>query len=330
MLMTLVVARKNKNKIIINSDTQITYPKTDQNDPDPHRIQHHRPSEGLVKTINIASDVNLSFAGTVAFAEKVLSNFNCKIGNTKTFDLNNLIGHLNYLHVSSEQNIDFILSIGDSDPQHTKIIVIKDGAVSDVQTAWIGNHSAFRIYQKNFLSMSENFDLKKMFSDSATLLSAIQLPSKDQVFNELYLKTHYAMREVVLGEKADDVGGFVISSVYYEKKFKYCGYFDCHPIGFNRTKKVSKQDSALDLGSPEEGSYAVSVGGSCTYNLPIYFPHGKFGMIYTREDSALMEPILFYNKNAQEFKEIVRQKKIPTDFSTIDFTENSVSIGYDK
>lgn len=326
--MTLIVARKSGNKIIINSDTRLTYEKIDQHDPDPKRIQHHRPTEGTVKTINLTPDVNLSFAGDVSIAEKVLSHFNGRVGEIVEFNLNNLIGHLNYLHMTSDRATDFILSIGDPDPINTKIIVIKDGVVADVPVAWIGSHDAFSIFQKTFMSLDDKEALKKQVMKSAeTQLFTVQLPTNDEVFNDLYLRTHFAMREVVLGELVEDVGGFVVSSVFNGNSYKYLSYFECYPIGFGRTKSFLSGSNQIPLGSAAEGSYAVSIGGNCTYNLPIYFPHGKFGMIYSRENSSLMSPSPYYDCEAEQFQEIVRGKKIHVNFSVINFSDNSFTLG---
>lgn len=326
--MTLIVARKIGNNIIINSDTRLTYPKVDQHDPDPKRIQHHRPSEGTIKTVNLTPDVNLSYAGDVSIAERVLSHFSGKIGARVEFNLNNLIGHLHYLHIESKQETDFILSIGDTDPNHTKIFVIKDGAVSDVHAAWIGSYKAFKIYQQTFIKLSDKEKLNEFFTKhSATQIFTAQLPTFDEAFNDVYSRSHLAMRDVVLGEQVEDVGGFVISSVFNGHSFKYCGYFECYPIGFGRNISIPKGASAIPLGSNQEGSFAVSVGGSGIYRLPIYFPHGKFGMIYSREYSALMDPKSFYDVTAEEFQGILRTKGIPDNLSVIDFGENSFTVG---
>lgn len=326
--MTLIVARKTDNKIIINSDTRLTYPKVDQHDPDPMRIQHHRPSEGTVKTINLTPDVNLSYAGDISIAECVLSHFSGKMGGKVEFNLNNLIGHLHYLHLESDKVTDFILSIGDTDPKHTKIFAIKDGTVDDVPVAWIGSHEAFRIYQQTFIKLSDKQKLtQQIANNSSTQIFIVQLPTFNEEFNELYSRSHFAMREVVLGEKVEDVGGFVISSVFNGHSFKYSGHFECYPIGFGRSISIPSGPSAIPLGSPQEGSFAVSVGSSCTYRLPIYFPHGKFGMIYSRESSGLMEPKPFYNVTAEQFQNILRLKDIPVNLPVIDFGENSFTVG---
>lgn len=326
--MTLVVARKIGNQVIINSDTRLTYPKVDQHDPDPKRIQHHRPSEGVVKTVNLTPDVNLSFAGDVSVAEKVLSHFPGKIGDRVEFDLNNLIGHLHYLHIDSGQETDFILSIGDAQPSHTKIIAIKDGSVSDVHAAWIGSHDAFQIYQKTFIELSDKSKLKECLTQhSSVQVFVAEMPTNDEELNEVYTRSHFAMRDVILGEKVADVGGFVISSVFNGYSFKYCGYFECYPIGFGRTHVLSKGVSTIPLGSNKEGSFAVSVGGMNIYRLPIYFPHGCFGMIYSREQSALMEPTPFYDVTAENFQEILRSKGMQDNLSIIDFGGEAFTIG---
>jgi len=326
--MTLIVARKLGNQIIINSDTRLTYPKVDQYDPDPKRIQHHRPSEGVVKTVNLTPDVNLSFAGDVSVAEKVLSHFSGKIGDRVEFNINNLIGHLHYLHLESGKETDFILSIGDSQPSHTKVIAIKDGNVSDVYAAWIGSHDAFQIYQKTFIELTDKSKLNERFTQhSSTQIFAAAMPTNNEELNEVYTRSHFAMRDVVLGEQVADVGGFVISSVFNGHSFKYCGYFECYPIGFGRTHVLPKGGSMIPLGSNQEGSFAVSVGGMNTYRLPIYFPHGCFGMIYSREQSALMEPTPFYDVTADSFQEILRANGLQDSLSIIDFDGGAFTVG---
>ncbi|MBE0359218.1 hypothetical protein [Pseudoalteromonas aliena] len=326
--MTLIVARKIGNKIIINSDTRLTYPKVDQYDPDPKRIQHHRPSEGTIKTINLTPDVNLSFAGNVSIAERVLSYFPGKIGERVEFNINNLIGHLHYLHIESNQETDFILSIGSPEESHSKIFSIKDGSVSDVNVAWIGSYDAFRIYQETFIKLSGQNKLNDhMSKDSSTLIFTAAMPTQDKELNEIYTRSHFAMRDVVWGEKIEDVGGFVISSVFNGYSFKYCGYFECYPIGFGRTKSLLKGVSTIPVGSNREGSFAVSVGSSVIYRLPIYFPHGNFGMIYSREQSALMEPMTFCDVSAKDFQEILRIKGIPDHLSIINFEDDSFTFG---
>lgn len=322
------MARKLGNQVIINSDTRLTYPKVDQHDPDPKRIQHHRPSEGIVKTVNLTPDVNLSFAGDVSVAEKVLSHFPSKLGDRVAFNLNNLIGHLHYLHLDSGQETDFILSIGDVQPSHTKIIAIKDGSVSDVQTAWIGSHDAFQIYQKTFIELSDTSKLnERLGQNSAVHIFVAAMPTNDAKVNEVYTRSHFAMRDVILSEEVADVGGFVISSVFNGHSFKYCGYFECYPIGFGRTHVLPKGDSTIPLGSNKEGSFAVSVGGMNIYKLPIYFPHGRFGIIYSREQSALMAPTSFFDITTENFQKILRNKGMQDYLSIIDFDSNVITIG---
>lgn len=314
--MSLIVAKKIENCIIITSDTRLTYGSGDK------RIQTHRPAEGLIKTINIIKDVNLSFAGEIVWVEKVMKSFeNIK----ETLNLNYFINVL--LHVNTESNFEteFILSIGENEPDSTKIFEIKNGKVRSVDSAWIGSNSAFSKFQEAYHNCTDPLGtIKATDKLSQTELVAIELPSNDQKLNELYMKCFHAMTEVVEERAVQEVGGFVVPCVYLAGWFRYIGYLYCFPIGFNKTINISS--NPVNLGSAEEGSFAVCLGGGATFNLPIYFPHGKVGLIFSRVYEHMMKPECFSNISYKCFTGILDSRKIPHKLASINFENDSIGL----
>ncbi|WP_273321176.1 hypothetical protein [Vallitalea guaymasensis] len=315
--MSLVVARKIKNNIIIMSDTKLTYKD---------KVERNKITSGTIKTVIIGKEINLSFAGETLYAKEAL---NWIEENQQKINVNDLIVYLENINKKSEFETDFILCIGDKESVHSKIIQIKDGQISNVVSSWIGSITAFNKYQEAFHSFNEK-KLDSLFGGGAVSLNVIKLPSKDNEFNEFYIKNFYAMNEVIEDSEITEVDGFIISSVYTEGSFHYMGYFYCFPISEKMKLKDISANKVLSLGSREEGSYAISVSDGSRVFLPIFITHGNIGILYKRNKGGLMNPHIYYNISYSEFTKLLKKSKIKVNFIEVNIKNNFIRLNNDN
>lgn len=148
--MTLVVANKQGNNLVLVADTKL-------NDPS---IIENNPLCSVLKIAILHPIVQLGYAGVIHYAEKAIKEFY----DRNISDLESLVDLLSGIHTESNFQTDFILctAVGGI----PKIYVIKEGKTSrDVSSAWIGDQQAFNLYQRTFHSFDTG-DLKsKMRSE---------------------------------------------------------------------------------------------------------------------------------------------------------------------
>ena len=314
--MSLIVAKKSANCIVVTSDTRLTYLNTRQ-------TQNHKPSDGTLKTVNIARNVNISFAGNTVHIGYV---YEYLIRQGKTLDIDKFIKALLEININTNFEIDFILSVGSCNIEETKIFSIKKGIVCDVESAWIGSQRAFSEFQKAYHNCKNPLKEFTSISSELTNITVVEL-TNDEALNVFYMRSFIAMHKVIENTYIEEVGGLVIPCVYINGCFNFKGYSYYYPIGFNRTKPI-KSGHPLNLGSANEGSYSVSVSGKSRTELPVYFPHADLGIIYfSGLNAKLMTPELFPNVSCSEFIKILNNRNIPHNLSCIIFKDNSIKLG---
>ena len=314
--MSLIVAKKFNERVFVISDTKLTYNEEEKN----------IITSGTIKTIIIGKEVNLSFAGYICYAEDLLKWIEI---NKNKINLHDLISALKIVNVKSCYQTEFILCIGGIEIKHTEIIQIKDGKISDVESAWIGSYEAFRKFQEVYVSYNK-FDIKELFGGSSIAINIIQLPSNNKVLNEFYLKNFYAMNSVIQDSKIKEVDGFIVASIYISGSFRYLSYAYCFPLGFNKQYVINNCTSTshtLSLGSSEEGSYAISLCGSSKISIPIYIPHGKIGILYSRKEGGLMKPTTYSDITQDDFSKKLKLININAHFINIFLDNNTIRIG---
>jgi tetratricopeptide (TPR) repeat protein len=285
--MSLIVARKHKNNLIVLSDTKLTYRHEERNSP----------RDGTIKTIILSPDVAVSYAGDVYFAEEALK----EVGDSvEVSDIESIL--LKY-HNESRRTTDFILAVGFDNPY---LIEIKDGASNQTDNSWIGSYEGFRHFQVSFLSEPNN----QREGNNETTLKIVKMPdTEDDDFRATYSKMYDAMVDVIEGHEVKEVGGFVIPLIFENDEFSYQVYLRLFrkPIDIE-TEIPDGHWTAINFGTVEDGAYAVNFSGGNGEQLAIHFPHGNIGVLYSRDNYGLLSPTMYPEMDEIDFAEFLKDR----------------------
>lgn len=293
--MSLIVARKYKDNLIILSDTKLTYRHEERN----------RPQDGTIKTIALSPHIAVCYAGDTHFAELALKEIADKLD--EAFIKSILLKY----HRESGQGTDFILALGLGGPS---LIEIKNDTVTETDNSWIGSYDGFNQYQASFLSESDT----NAEGINETTIKIIQMPdTEDDTFRSMYSKMFDAMVDVIEGHKVNEVGGFIIPLVFENNELQYKIYLRLFrkPIDIE-TELADKQWTAVNFSTVEDGAYIVNFSGGKADQLAIHFPHGNIGALYSREDYGLLNPTIYPEMDEIDFSEFLDDNpKVSLGFS---------------
>lgn len=284
--MSLIVARKQNNKLIILGDTKLTYRYEEKNNP----------RDGTIKTIVLSPNIVVCYAGNVHFAESALKEI------SDNLDAALIESILLKYHLNSEDETDFILAVSSTTPT---LIEIKNGQSKKTDTSWIGSHEGFNQFQASFLSDAN--DQAAGFCE--TTIKIVQMPdSEDETFRSLYSKMFDAMIDVIEGHEVKEVGGFIIPLIFENDEFQYKIYLKLFRKPIDIEKEVPDGHWAtVNFSSVEYGAYIVNFSGGNAYHLAIHFPHGDIGVIYSREDFGLLNPTIYPDMDEIDFAEFLKK-----------------------
>ena len=282
--MTLVVAKKVDNNLIMVGDTKLTYEHIDRN----------RPSDGTVKIIKLSQTIALAYAGNPDFAEDALKEIGAS--TDISFVESVLLKH----HVENNGATDFILAIG---AESATLTVIKNLEVNECENAWIGSASGFRSFQMSFLS----YEPAEKDASQGTNIKITQLPeTNNQLTRDTYSKMFIAMSKVVDNPDVPEVGGFVIPIVFENNEFRYPLYLQIFRNPIDISAEVPNGGrSTVSFGTVEDGAFAVNFSGGNSFELAIHFPHGNVGLLYTRQSYGLLNPTIYEQYDEIEFCEML-------------------------
>jgi len=245
--MTFVIARIAKNGIRIDSDSKLTDPKVIQSSP----------LSGAIKTVLLDRSISISYAGSVHCAQKAIEHlFSIKERLTER----EVVSELLELNKKSNNETDYLVVSIQKSPT---IYRIKKGTVETSNlVSWIGDHSAFNLFQKEFVSKSQNvnnFDMLKL---------------QGEIF-----------QKIISNPNVQSVGGFQITAHSTKFGLQYLIKTETR-FGFQQIKIKGPGTYILPLGSAQNGAYSTSYLVSDNVNKPavaIHFPQGNFGgLIYPR------------------------------------------------
>lgn len=258
--MSLVVARVEKNEVIIIGDTKLT-PKNNDT-PNPY-------IQGCLKQYIINPHLAIAFAGTKEHLEDTLPEL-YKCQNAQ--ELANCA-----VRVLEEEKLDFDLIIGEIGLDH--LFVVKDRKISTSTVAHIGDRSSFERYQKHFHS-SDQAD----FSENNRAYINISLVPKSA--QEIYCQMKAAFKKAIHLEGIKEVGGIVVPLCSYEGQFRFLRYIEAisDPVEIS---KFTSEFKSIDFGTAEKGSFSVELcdsepKGDNQENIGFYFLQGKFGLIFPK------------------------------------------------
>jgi len=283
--MSLIVARKHKDSLLIFSDTKLTYKFKDKNSP----------KDGTINAIILSPKLSLCYAGDVYFAELVLNEIEDNESVEEIQDI--LLKH----HVDSNQATDFILAVGIETPF---FLLVKKGKVSRENNCWIGSQEGFSRFQKNYLSNYQHQDT------SGVSIKAIKLPdTNDLQLRELYSKQFDAMVGVIESHDIQEVGGFIIPLLFENSHFCYQMYVKVFRKALNVEEEMNENGhSVVGFSNVADGAFTVNFFGGKTSELAIHFFHGDIGVIYKRENWGLLNPKILSEIDEIEFSEYLKRE----------------------
>lgn len=283
--MSLIVARKHKNNLLIFSDTKLTYKFKDKNSP----------KDGTIKAIILSPKLSLCYAGDVHFAELALNEIEDK--NSIELIQNILLNH----HIDSNQVTDFILAVGIDNPY---FLLVKNGEVTKEHICWIGSQEGFSKFQEYYLSHHEYQDI------SDVNIKLIKLPDTDDIeLTDQYSKQFNAMIGVIESHEIQEVGGFVIPLLFENGHFCYPVYVNVFRKALNVEEDMDGDGpSVIDFSNAADGAFTVNFWGGKTAELAIHFFQGNVGVIYKRENWGLLNPEILTDIDEIEFSEYLERE----------------------
>jgi tetratricopeptide (TPR) repeat protein len=280
--MSLIVARRFRDKFIIIGDTRITYMPIEKSTNLKEGLRDIE--EGLIKSVIVNSNLCISIAGDIDYAGEALQEIGTGKGKNEVLEIVEKIHHKSRLPKSYQtDDTSFLVCFG---YPIFEMYAVKDGKTEAVQVGWIGSYSAFNKYQSYFHRPSESQNAQV----THTFLKAHKLPDEfDQEKQKIYSSMLDSMHEVIEDESITDVGGFAIPIIYESNSFRYTSYVNSYrkPLDFD-----SEKFGVINWGGAAEGSYTLNLAGSSKAMIAIHFHQGSLGIIYKREDNKLLSPII--------------------------------------
>lgn len=283
--MSLIVARKHKNNLLIFSDTKLTYKFKDKNSP----------KDGTIKAIILTSKIAICYAGDVHFAELALKEIRGRYSNEEIKAI------LLKYHHESNQLTDFILAISEDEPY---FLVFKDGCVVEEDSCWIGSKDGFSKFQEYFLS---NYEYQDTWGVSFDL---VKLPDTDDLeFRGLYYKLFNAMVGVIECNEIQEVGGFIVPLLFENDHFCYQYYVNVFRKALDVEDEMDGDGpTTIGFSNAEDGAFAVNFSGGITAELAIHFFQGNIGVVYQRDNHSLLNPKLLPAMDEIDFSEYLKAK----------------------
>ncbi len=276
--MSLVVVRKHENDMFIVSDTKLTYTPLD------NRHYRNSPEDGVLKTLLLSSQLAISFAGDVEYARQAIT----EIGSDQSID--RVIEILKSHHLKSSNDTEFILCGFNPQPL---IHQFKNGENEAATSAWIGDSSAFEVFQKSYLSDPE----KKVAANKIT----VTVEAENQ---SVFEKMSTAMDDVINDSNIKSVGGFKIEVASSHASFRYRTYMAMF-ISPHTITLQANVPHFITHQSPQKGGYTVNLYGSSPdfQHIGLHIKQGNFVIIYRRISFGLPEPQLFADIDEIDFQD---------------------------
>ena len=252
--MSLVVAQATEDGPRIVADMRALY-------PDGRRPKFKTDTLKAVvvakaTTVCFAGDVDAGLAGVRAFAR----------GLHESTSLETRLDLLQELAADSRRPVDFIVAMGREARQLSRIR--STGVESDLQTAWIGDQTAFECFQteRNKPVDEGRRSIESFLTPSQRIMSSLQR----------------AMDAVIKNPAIESVDGFCVGIAYQPGGFEYLSSVFVH-VG--RDIVVHNGDDLINkmAQSVEEGGYSVSVVEPAEPGTPalgLNFPRARIGILF--------------------------------------------------
>ena len=170
-----------------------------------------------------------------------------------------------------------------ADLKEAELIFIKDGVLEKQDAGFIGDPTAYNIYQKKYHEFENNPEHGKV------TLTALLLPEQSSTYiQDVYKHMYCSLREVCLNNTVRSVGGIIVPLCSNNNKFTYMYYMDSvlNSLDF---QSAQSQPQLITYGSSSDGSCTVEFFGNAK-NPGYYFLQGGFGIVYLKNNFNLFEP----------------------------------------
>jgi len=258
--MTLIVARKVGEHIFMMGDTQLTLKYEERNNPF---------FNGCLKQYIVNQNNAVAFANNKSDFEEDLSQI-LKCDNSK--DIVNTVLHAN-------KQYDLIIA----DLKERELIFIKDGVLEKQDSGFIGDPTAYNIYQKKYHEFENTPELGKV-----TLTSLLLPEPISKYAQNIYALMYCSLREVCLNNTIQSVGGIIVPLCSHNKNFTYMDYMDS-VLNSLDLQSIQSKPQLITYGSSSDGSCTVEFFGNAK-SPGYYFLQGGFGILYLKNNFDLLEP----------------------------------------
>ncbi|WP_348944401.1 hypothetical protein ABHF33_13290 [Chitinibacter sp. FCG-7] len=271
--MTLIIAKITENQINIIGDTKLTIHKNPKANP---------YKDGCLKQYILNDTTAIAFAGLQEHFEEALPKI--KKANT-TEEI------INITCAAQKEGADFELLLADLSNLSLKFI--KNSIVSDTIAGYLGDKSAFEIYQKYYHTESN----ENQILNTATL-QIVQQPDPQR---SDYSNCFNAFKKTMLDPNNATTGGVLVPLCSHQGKFRYMGYADINsdPIIL---ENLPTTPTPITFGSAEKDGFSVeffsnNLGKEMGTEPSFYCLQGEFGILYKENTSGLKKAILINAKN---------------------------------
>lgn len=173
-----------------------------------------------------------------------------------------------------------------ADLKGADLIFIKDGVLEKQDSGFIGDPTAYNIYQKKYHEFESNPEQGKV------ILTALLLPEpSSKNTQDIYTRMYFSLREVCLNDTIQNVGGTIVPLCSHNKCFTYMYYMDS-VLNSLDLQSIQSQPQLITYGSSSDGSCTVEFFGNAK-SPGYYFLQGSFGIVYLKNDFDLLEPKIF-------------------------------------
>lgn len=280
--MSLIVARKENNNIMLVSDTKLSLPNEKSSSAD---RQKRTPSAGVIKVTIINSKTCVAFAGGEFFAEEAIRKLDFNIS------LDDILAELLEAHLASNDVTDFIIASGESE---ARLFEIKKQQCNEVESAWIGSAGAFSVFQASMQGLIKRqkigFFIELIDPGTTT---------------DLFKKMSDAMDDVIDDEKIPEVDGFRVNTVFVGDAFHYRGYTHSYrerPINVELPLGVTSMEFAIGHPTAEEGGYNINFFDSPNPQYAgLHILQANLAIVYKRENNGLLRPTIITDIDEVDF-----------------------------
>lgn len=283
--MTLIVAHKTDHDVFMVGDSRLT-----------DEQEEFHPLKGTLKIQILSDNICVGFAGDIPC--DCFKQLKLIFSADKSYD--ELVQNLLMLHKEHNGKIDFLIS--QSLPAPSLIKISNAAIIPNLITAWIGEESAFREYQKYFLDKTPPL---LPSAPERPQLWILKLPDHKHSEQSRFAKMCSAIQSVMANTTIKTVGDYLIPVASSAEGFHYQPY--CYVDAPEQEPGIGW--TTVEMGSNIEGGYAISALTPKEGGVPlfaIHFLQGGFFILFHYSKSYI--PIIYKGFSHESFIEKIYEE----------------------